>query len=318
MTTPSRSAFEAARAAPEPYLCLFNTEAYHRGNMEADQKFVRLDHFEDGRLVGVLAGVLAGETLDCGWHAPFGGLDVAEEGELAGRVVGVVRGVLAGAREAGARRIRIRCRPDYAGPLEPVIQFALLSQGFAVESAELSLGVALETGASADDYLARLSRKRRRELRQGLARELIWSRARSDAEWTEAWEVFVATKARLGVAMRFGLEQMRGLDRLFPGRIRVGLLREGATTVAAAAVYRVLPEVDYLAVWGQTDHGLADSPMTVVAYHIVEDALREGAGVIDFGLASSDQTPDDGLIQFKRKIGCAPALRLDLVRELDG
>jgi hypothetical protein len=316
MTTTHRSAFEAARAAPEPFVCLFNTEAYHRANLKAGQRFVRLDHFEDGRLVGALAGVLDGETHDCGWHAPFGGLDIAEDGELAGNVVAAVCGVLAEAREVGARRVRIRCRPDYAGPLEPVIQFALLSQGFTVESAELSLGVALEAGGSADDYLARLSRKRRRELRQGLKRDLVWSRAESDEEWAEAWAVFVANKARLGVEMRFSLEQMRGLDRLFPGRIRVGLLREGARTVAAAAVYRILPEVDYLAVWGQTDHGLAESPMTIVAFHIVEDALREGARVIDFGLASSGQVPDDGLIQFKRKIGCAPGLRLDLVKHL--
>jgi hypothetical protein len=301
---------------PDAHLCLFNTEAYHGLNLGPGHAYVRLDHSEDGRLVGTLAGVLEGDTLECGWRAPFGGLDLVDADERAGAVVEMVRSLCERARQSGARRLRVKCRPAYASRQEAVIQFALLAQGFAVESAELSLGINLSADASTEDYLAGFGGEARRKLRRALAKNLDWREAESDQDWAQAWTIFEATKARHGARMRFGLAHLRALAARFPAAVRVSVLRSGEEAVAAAAVYTVLPGLDYLAVLGQTEASLKDSPMFLVARRMVEDALGHGSHVIDLGLASTDQAPDDGLIRFKRKIGGEPALRLDLVREL--
>ncbi len=300
----------------DAHICLFNSEAYHRTNMRPDQSYVRIDHHEEGRLVGTLAGVMDADTLDCGWHAPFGGVDLTGKAELAGRVAALVRTAIGEADRLGARRLRVRCRPAYSSEQESVGQYALLSQGFAVESVELSLGLTLSPPAGIEGYLAGLPRRARAVLRRNLATNLAWTPATRERDWAEGYDVFSVNKARLGAEMRYGLDQVLSLVERFPKRIRMHLLKDGPTSVAAAMVYRVLPGLDYVVAAGQIDHELPQSPMNLVLYRIVEDSLASGAEVVDLGVSSKDGQANDGLVQFKRHVGCAPALRLDLVRDL--
>ena len=181
----------------DDHICLFNSEAYHRANMRPDQSYVRIDHHEEGRLVGALAGVMDGDTLDCGWHAPFGGIDLTGKAELAGRVEALVRTAIREADFLGARRLRVRCRPHYYPRQESVVQYALLSQGFAIESAELALGIDLASSSTIRDFMPKLSSTARTVVRHGQSAGLDWSRRGKGSDWAEGYEVLAAAKARL-------------------------------------------------------------------------------------------------------------------------
>jgi hypothetical protein len=140
--------------------------------------------------------------------------------------------------------------------------------------------------------------------------------AEKEDEWAEGFDVVEKNRARRGVRLKYSLEYLHRLRALFPGYIRMLVLRHLSSIVAAALVYRVLPGVHYVAAWGDAGHDLAYSPMNYLAHQVVVDALKQGAHVVDLGLSSIDGVANEGLVQFKRNVGSTTGMRLDMVRDL--
>jgi len=140
--------------------------------------------------------------------------------------------------------------------------------------------------------------------------------AEHEAEWADGFGVVEKNRAERGVTLKYSLAYLHRLRALFPGQIRLLLLRHDNSTVAAALVYRVLPHVHYVAAWGDAGHQLPYSPMNYLAHQVVSKALEEGAHVVDLGLSSLDGVVNEGLVQFKRNIGASTAVRMDMLRDL--
>jgi len=302
--------------AVESHLCLFNTEAYHGLSLQPPQSYVRIDYHDAGRLVGTCAGVLEDGVVDCGYRAPFGGIDISGDYQSPVKLSGLVSHVMAEARVRGARKVRIRCRPHYAHPVESTIQFALLAQGFQVERAELSQGIELSAMRTLEEYGEQLRSPGRRALRHSMSLSLQTTFADSDAEWAEGYRVLEENRAQQGLTLKYSLAYLHRLRPLFPERVRMLLLRHENHAVAAALAYRVLPGAHYVAAWGDAGHQLPYSPMNFMAQQVVGEALKDGAHVVDLGISSVDAAVNEGLVQFKRNIGASTALRLDLVRDV--
>ena len=300
----------------ESHLCLFNAEAYHGLYLEPAQSYVRIDYHNEGRLVGTCAGVIDAAVFDCGHRAPFGGIDISGDYQSPVKLSGLVAHVMAEARVRGARKVRIRCRPHYAHPVESTIQFALLAQGFQVERAELSQGIELSAIRTLEEYGEQLRSPGRRALRHSVRLGLQDAFAESDAEWEEGYRVLEENRAQQGLTLKYSLAYLHRLRVLFPGQVRMLLLRHENRAVASALIYRVLPGVHYVAAWGDAGHQLPYSPMNFMAHQVVGEALKDRAHVVDLGISSVDAKVNDGLAQFKRNIGASTALRLDLVRDL--
>ena len=300
----------------DTHLCLFNSEGYHRLYLQPPQSYVRFDYHEEGQLVGTCAGVLDDAVFDCGHRAPFGGIDISGDYQSPVKLSSLVTHILVEARARGARKVRIRCRPHYTHPIESTIQFALLAQGFQVECMELSQGIELSAVQTLDEYIEQLRSPGRRALRHAMRLGLQASFAGPDAEWAEGYRVLEENRAQRGITLKYSLAYLHHLRALFPGQIRMLLLRRDNAAVAAALVYRVLPGVDYVAAWGDAGHQLPYSPMNLLAHQVVGEALEGGARVVDLGISSVDSVVNDGLVQFKRNVGASTGLRLDLVRDL--
>jgi hypothetical protein len=300
----------------EQHLCLFNTEAYHRLYLHLQQQYVRIDYHDEGRLVGSCAGVLDKGVFACGHRAPFGGIDISGDYQSPTKVVNLVRHLLKEARARGAHKIRVLCRAHYLGPSEPTIHFSLLSQGFQVESSELSQGIDLSAVPTTESYLERLRSPGRRALKHSISLGLQGVIAEKEAEWAEGFHVLEKNRALRGVTLKYSLAYLHRLRGLFPDQVRMLLLRHDNSPVAAALVYRVLARVHYVAAWGDTEHKLPCSPMNHMAHQVVSEALKDGAHVVDLGLSSVGGVANEGLVQFKRNVGASTGLRLDLVRNL--
>jgi hypothetical protein len=300
----------------EPHLCLFNTEAYHRLYLQPPQSYVRIDHHDAGRLVGTCAGLLEDGVFDCGHRAPFGGVDISGDYQSPAKLSDLIAHVMAEVRAKGARKMRIRCRPHYAHPVESTVQFALLAQGFQVERAQLSQGIELSAVHTVEEYGEHLRSAGRRALRHSMSLGLQAALADSDEAWAEGYRVLGENREQQGLTLKYSLAYLHRLRVPFPGQIRMLLLRHGTSVVAAALVYRVLPGVHYVAAWGDAGHQLPYSPMNFMAQQAVGAALKDGAHVVDLGISSVDAKVNDGLVQFKRNIGASTALRFDLVRDL--
>jgi len=297
-------------------ISLFNSEPYNIANLRTGQSWRRFDFSLDGVPAASIAGVVDGTTWWNGYSAPFGGIDVLAPSLPPSALGTCITAFLDHARAAGITHVRIGCKPAYHSDREAQLESALLAHGFTVEHGEISQAIALERCDDIDDYLRSLKDSARCTVRHGLQRGFDWRRAEADADWADGYDVLERNKARRGARMRYPLSYVRALEAALPGRIRMQVLRHAGQAIAAALVYRIDAGTDYVAAWGDAGHDLKHSPMNLVAFRLVEDALAARLRLLDLGISSDAGRADDGLIAFKRHVGATSGLRLGLVRAL--
>jgi hypothetical protein len=293
----------------QAHITLFNDERYQRVNIRSPQRPFRYDHIIGKSIVGTLSGVLDGELLECGYSAPFGGVDWVRGCESGSTIMDLICGASLRARAEGVREIKIRARPEYFGGNEVTTAFVLLNLGASIESCELSLGLEVWRYSTAERYKQALRSTERRILRRGLALGMVFSLANTAEEWGACYELLAETRRRRSAQLRISLEYVLGLREIFSGRIAMYQLQQGGDLAAAALVYRVRPEWNYVVAWGDNPKYRPNKVMNILAYQLVKEAIDEGVAVIDLGISSVDGMPDDGLILFKRNIGAATGLR---------
>lgn len=298
------------------HAALFNDPRYHVLHAGPGARSLVLEHHEDGRLVGSLAGVLDGTTFTSGLSAPFGGVDVVKADETPARVVALVRHAVGELDARGVATARIRCRPSCHGAPEDTVRFALLNAGFTVEEADLAFVLDLRGLGTAEDWVAARKPPFRRALRHA---EPDLHVLRDTDDWARTFAILEANRAEKGRTLSIGLEQVLAVRDAFPGRVRLAELRRDGVPVAAALTYRASQRADLVVAWGDAEHDLDRSPMPVLALRLVERALDEGLHALDLGTSTlvapdGSRVPNDGLVQFKRVCGAVAELRPVLVR----
>ena len=295
----------------QPHITLFNDERYQRCNIRPGQRLFRHDHAVNGRLIGTFSGVVSDGLLDCGYSAPFGGIDIVKPEESAAAIVDLLRAVRCRAPADGVHTIRVRSRPGYFGGNESVAEFAIRNLDSVVESCEISLGIEVRRFRSPELYAASLDGPARNKLRQGLRAGCAFSVAETTHEWSSSYDLLVETRARRGVQLKISLSYIMRLREIFGPRIAMYRLRDGDALAAAALVYRVRPDWDYVVAWGDNLAYRPTRVMNALAYHLVETAIARRVSVMDLGISSVGGVADEGLISFKRNVGASTGLRID-------
>ena len=300
----------------QAHIILFNDERYHRCNLRSGQRLFRHDHLVGNSLIGTLSGVVEDEVLDCGYRAPFGGIDCTRRRESAGAVLDLLRAASTHARAEGIRDIRIRARPGYFGPNEFAAEFVLLNLGASIESCELSLGLEPWRYRTPEEYLAALQPAERRAIRHGLRTGMVFVPAETARDWAGCYELLAETKRRRGGGFRYSFDYVMMLRKTFGKRIAMHRLIQGGDLAGAALVYRVRRDWDCVAAWGDNLRHRQNRVMNVMAYQLVCEAIVQRVSIIDTGISSVSGVPDDGLVQFKRNIGGTTGLRLNFLLSL--
>jgi hypothetical protein len=304
-------AADSVITSDESHLALFLRETYHAIGPQPSLRLARYDHVVAGRLIGTLSGIVEGDTFCSGFSAPFGGAEILRAGEPVEHVMEMVERAREQLVADGVRTIRIRCRPPfYTG--ETSVQFALTTLGFSVATTDLNYHLDLAPLGSAECYVEALKSPARRALGHALGLGLEFDEAADEGEWAAAYEVLRENRVSKGRPMRLSLEYVTTLRDLFPGRVRMYVLRSGGAVCAAALVYRILPGRDVVQYWGDAHHTLERSPMNVLVYRLVERALGEGVETIDLGISTDHGVPNQGLIQFKQSVLARPSLRPEM------
>jgi hypothetical protein len=298
---------------------LFGDPRFHDLNGVAGAARWRYEHRAEGRLVGVLSGVVSDGVLLSGHSAPFGGPDLVRDDPTVDDVVGLVGGAVERLRVDGIRRVRIRCRPGEYSAAEPLVEYALLQAGFGVEHCDLNQVVHLGPLGPDGDPLTLLSKKRARDVRADLCLPYELVEVGTDDELAACHGILAANRAAHGRPPGLTAEYLGRARVAFPDRVHLFLLSHARRPVAAAVVYRVLDDVDLLVAWGDdAGHGLPRSPMNRLAHELVLRSLRTGARLLDLGPSSEkDGRPNLGLAHFKRSVGARPGTRKVLSASLD-
>jgi hypothetical protein len=299
---------------------LFCAPRFHDLNAVPGPDRWRYEHRREGRLVGVLEGVVADGVLLSGHSAPFGGPDLVRDDPPLEDLLGLVDGALAALGDDGVTTVRIRARPPVYSAAEPLLEYVLLHRGFAVEHCDLNQHVDLAPLAAGVDPLALLGKKRARDVRADLRMPFGFDDvAAGDGEGLRTVHaILAANRAAHGRPPGLPADYLQRAQEAFPSRIRAHLLSHDGRPVAAAVVYRVLDDVDLLVAWGDAaDHGLQRSPMNLLAHRLVQRSAETGARLLDMGPSSEkDGTPNPGLVHFKRSVGATPGTRKVLVASL--
>ncbi|MGY1813843.1 GNAT family N-acetyltransferase [Blastococcus sp. SYSU D00820] len=297
---------------------LFCHSRFHDLNGVPDDARWRHEHRDGDRLVGVLDGVVTDGVLLSGHSAPFGGFDLARADPTVAEVVGLVEGTLAAARADGITTVRIRCRPrEYAPAAEPLVEYALLNAGFVVEHCDLNQSVDLGPLAAGADPLTLLAKRTRRYVRAALDRPHRLSEVTDHADLETCHAIIAANRAAQGRPAPLDLDYLARARSAFPDRIRSWLLHREGGPVAAAVVYRVLPDVDQVVHWADADRDGDRSAMDLLAHLLTRHSAATGARLLDLGPSSEkDGAPNVGLAAFKRSVGASPGTRAVLVARL--
>ncbi len=288
---------------------IFCDPRFHDLNGIPQDRRWRYEHRPEGRLVGVLEGVVTDGVLVSGHSAPFGGAELARTDPPVEDVVGLVAGALAALRADGVRAARIRARPLVYSAAEPVVEYALLDQGFAVEHCDLNMHVDLSGIGSADDVLGLLKQRKRRYVRAALREPVDLVEVRDGEDLTTLHGILAGNRRAKGRPEPLGRDYLQRARATFPELVRMFLLVVEGRAVAGAVVYRVLDGIDQVVHWADAP-GEERSPMDLLAYLVYVDCLRNGARLVDLGPASDDEGRlNSGLADFKRAVGAVPGTR---------
>lgn len=312
----------AAAGETASWMTLFNQDRFHELNLREGQRVLRAEaHDQHGRLLGVFGGILDGDVFTCGQSAPFGGVDFVRERETPASVALVVDRGLEHINAHGARTLRVKLPPPCYGESEPLVAFTLLNRGFHLERCELNQHIDVSMFTSPDSYVESLKSPARRALLKLLGEEFSFVPAHTEDDWNAAYDLLASNRAAKGRKLALSRSYLARAWASLGETVRMHLLRHDDLLVAAALVYRVRPRRDLVVAWGDGEHGLERSPMNLLAYRIVENALAEGVLVLDLGVSNEhgpdgQLEPNSGLVQFKQSVLARSQTRLTLVREL--
>jgi hypothetical protein len=254
---------------------LFGDSRFHDLNEVPAAARRRYEHRQEGRLVGVLDGVVTDGVFLSGHSAPFGGPDMVREDPTVDDVLGLVDTALAALRADGVENLRIRARPPVYSAAEPLLEYVLLHRGFTVEHCDLNQHVDLAPLHAGADPLSLLKRKRS-YVRAALQRPYELVEVAGGEDLTTLHRILDANRAAHGRPPGLPRDYLGRVREAFPGRVWLLLLRLDGQAVAAAVVYRVLDDVDLLVAWGDAEHALVRSPMDLLAHLLVVRSVEAG------------------------------------------
>ncbi|HEV7751522.1 MAG TPA: GNAT family N-acetyltransferase [Baekduia sp.] len=298
----------------------FNRPAFHALNLRPGAESFVAVHADGDRVVGALAGVLAGGIFTCGDRAPFGGVDFARPRETPANVAATLDATLAQVATAGAQTVRIRCRPAPYGDTEALVGFELLNRGFRVEVADLAHLIDLTATATPAAYVAALKSPARRALGHLEALGTEFAELTGDAAWRDGHALLAENRAAKARQLSLDADYVVRARHALPGVLRMFALTLAGAPIATAIVYVAAPGCWYVYAWGDARHELPRSPMNLLALRLVETALAEGVRLLDLGTSTTTGrdggplTVDAGMTQFKTSLLARPHPRLVLTR----
>ncbi|MBF0341706.1 MAG: GNAT family N-acetyltransferase [Magnetococcales bacterium] len=301
---------------PWNHLSLYNRAGFCALNLQSGQEYLRLDYHEDGRLIGSLCGVRFDDQFVSGYSAGFGGIDMVRDPEELARLPAMISAFCRHLSALGVRQMRIRCKPEGYSTNETMLHFVLLNAGFSILECSLNAHLPVDAYISPEMYIQKLASPPRRCLKHGLKENFVLRVAESLEEWSTGYAVLESNRAQKGRRLSLTLDYIMRLRQIFPKNIALFLLTHEESVIAAALVYDVTRRCSQVMYWGDAQHALSHSPMNVLAYRLVEQALGQGGRLLDLGATTPQGNP--GVLRFKQSVAARVGLRFTLQHDLHG
>ncbi|HEX8555186.1 MAG TPA: GNAT family N-acetyltransferase [Sphingomonas sp.] len=293
--------------------CLFHEPAFFRLHAEQDGRYFQW--MEGGK---VRAGVHFTQVDDGVWRSPargtFAGYAWGPDLSIE-QMFAFHDAVEAQLVRAGAQRIEILPAPmahDPAGFANSL--YLLRARGFAIDTCDLNQALDV-TQTSLSERMSYGNRKRLRKAE----REGFHAHRVTLDHLPAIYDTIAANRAAKGNMVSMELSQLEEMARLFPDRVVLFGMTDGAEGgdfAAAAVCLRLSPSVLYVFYWGDRPGYSALSPIVTLADAIYSYCQEAGVDMLDVGTSTIDRDPNFGLIQFKRGLGFTESLKVRMSKQL--
>lgn len=292
---------------------IFNEPEYFRVHwMSENDVYAQLVRSSDSRVYATLA---FHETSNGIFVSPgrgtFGGVSLNNGLDLL-VVEKFLRAVTDHLRGRGAKRIRVRCAPASHDPSLFAIVFNTLSRlDFQPERPEINYDMRVDSRLFTErvDY-GNVKRIRKAE-REGFICERV------DAALLPALhELLEKNRARMGISISMSIAQLAEMANIFPERFHLFAAYRDASRqnlVAAAVSIELAPGVLYVLYWGDAEDMRSYSPIAMLASTIYAFCVQQGFTLLDVGISTVNGFPNHGLVKFKRNLGFAESIKLEML-----
>lgn len=294
---------------------LFNEASFFRLHTNSrNDVYAQLTRISDEHVFATLCFYDLGDhEFSSPSRGTFGG--VSAESTLAlGRLDAFIELVTDYVFQLGAKMVRIKLAPlthDIA--LLSKISNILVRQRWVLTASELNFDMHVEPTA----FVERVERGSAKRLRKCLRENLIACRMPLD-QLNAAYAIIAENRQRRGYPMTMTLPQVDTMRTIFPDKLflfGVHANEPPQRLLAAAICMAVQRHVLYVLYWGDVDGVETYSPIVLLAADIYAFCQRTGYLVFDAGISTLNGIPNEGLINFKQRLGFRASLKPTFTRE---
>ena len=258
--------------------------------------------FKDGKYRLGLTGGIRGNTFYSPFSAPYGGFVFLNKAIKIQFVDNALRNLINWANEKQLYEINITLPPEIYHPSLIAKHInALYRAGFILSEVDLNYSFLLQKFSN--DYLHRIWRNARKNLRIALKQNLVFKRCNSEEEKYLAYEVIRKNRTMKEFPLRMSREQVEATTKIILADFFL-VFEETGIPIASAIVFHVSDNIAQVIYWGDMPEFASYKTMNFMSYKIFEYYKNKRIEIIDIGPSTENSIPNVGLSEFKESIGC--------------
>lgn len=220
--------------------------------------------------------------------------------------------VEANLKSYGAQHIEVLPAPMAHDPTAFSNQFYLLStRGYKMTHCDLNHHVAVDSHSLSERMTYGNQKRLRKCRREGLITEQMPLSSLADV-----YHTLSENRARKNRTMSMTFAQIQTMADVFPNDVILFGCRDGELLAASAICFRLNSTVLYVFYWGDLPGYESRSPVVAVADAIYSYCQTSDISLLDVGTSTMGDTPNLGLIQFKRGLGFTESIKVRMHKSL--
>lgn len=254
-------------------------------------------------------------TADGDWRSPargtFGGFGHKKDLRLED-LIAFQEAIELELKAMGAKRVDILLPPEAHDPTAFANCYYMLHcAGYSVTRSDLNHSLLVDE-RPLFDRMAYGNQKRLKKCR----REALVAQEIGPSELPAVYSVLEENRSVKGNRLSMTLDQIETMRQVFPEAIKLFGCSDGNELVASAICIRVSADILYVFYWGDRPGYSAQSPVVAIADSIYAYCQDQHIALLDVGTSTLDQSPNHGLIQFKRGLGFSESLKVQMGKVL--
>lgn len=171
------------------------------------------------------------------------------------------------------------------------------------EIKKVEMNYALNLLEFEENYISKIWRNARRNLKIAISSNLLFKRCISLEEKKTAYNIITLNRKFRGFPLKMSWKEIEETSNIVPIDFFM-LSNSKHQCIASAIAFHVSNNVVQIIYWGDLHEFARLKTMNYLAYKIFEFYKQQGVKVVDLGPATENSIPNLGLCDFKESIGC--------------